>query len=319
MEDQALGQVSDRVQAFYERSPYPGIEDKLMLKNARRLSPHIEQGARVCFPGCGTGHGMVGLGVLRPDLKLHGLDLSEPSLKCADQLARKHSVQVDLRQGNYMQPLPWLDQFDAILLEGTLHHAADPKLALKNLVSHLHDKGLIYINLYGKKYHHRRFEIVEMLDLLQQGERDVDARFQLFREMMLKMSEKTLKSRLMDLSVRTVWSWLWNTYHQLRTRSSIEVSSVPWTTDFKEPNQQWADSYMNPNEKTFDICEAKELIESAGLDVVEMYSLGKVNMDDLPDTWRPITAKLDPWSQYRLMELYYPRTGSINLRAKKRS
>ena len=83
-----------------------------------------------------------------------------------------------------MQPLPWPDQFDAILLEGTLHHAADPKLALKNLVSNLKDEGLIYINLYGKKYHHRRFEIIEMLDLLQQGHRDIDMRFKLFQAML---------------------------------------------------------------------------------------------------------------------------------------
>ncbi len=100
--------------------------------------------------------------------------------------------------------------------------------------------------------------------------------------------------------------------------SARPASSVPWTAEFKEPDQLWVDQYSNPHEKTYDIWEAKELFESANLEVLEMLSLGRANVEDLPESWRPLFMQLDTWSQFRLMELYYPNTGSIGALAKKK-
>ena len=93
---------------------------------------------------------------------------------------------------------------------------------------------------------------------------------------------------------------------------------MPWTSEFNELNQLWVDQYSNPNEKTYDIWETKELFESANLEVLEMFSLGRINLEDLPELWRPQFLQLDIWTQYRLMELYYPDTGSIGALAKKK-
>ena len=99
MTRQTVDQITNQVKEFYEKNPYPGLGDKLMFKNAQRLLPYFKRPGKACFPGCGTGHGVVALGVLRPDLELYGLDLSAPSLNIAKRLAEKYHVAVNLAQG----------------------------------------------------------------------------------------------------------------------------------------------------------------------------------------------------------------------------
>ncbi len=310
-----IDQTTNRVKAFYEHNPYPGLGDQLLPKGARRLSPYFEEKGRVLYPGCGTGHGMVSMALLRPDLEVYGMDLSQPSLDIARLLAEKHGAVVEVKQGDYMKPLPWPCKFQYMILEGTLHHAADPKIALINLVSHLEHEGLIFINLYGKKYHRRRFEIVEMLDLMQ-GQANLQQRFALFKALQGEgLNRRGARYPYLDISPRLVLRWLRRTIRRFKSR---DVNSVPWTAEFKELDQLWIDQYNHPHEKTYDIWEAKELFESANLEVIKMFSLGLVAMEDLPEMWRPLLGELDTWSQFRLMELYYPNTGSISALARKK-
>lgn len=311
-----IEQTTGRVKAFYERNPYPGLGDQLVFKGAQRLSPYFETSGKILYPGCGTGHGIVSMALIRPDLQVYGLDLSEPSLDIARQLANKYGVAVEFKQGDYMKPLPWPYKFQYISLQGTLHHAADPSAALINLVDHLEQAGLIFINLYGKKYHRRRFEIVEMLDLMQQGRVDLHERFAMFKAMQHGLNGRT--ARYLDVSPRLALRWLRKNLQRFKSRGHVQASSVPWTAEFKELDQLWVDQFSNPHEKTYDIWEAKELFESANLEVLEMLSLGRANVEDLPESWRPHFMKLDTWSQFRLMELYYPNTGSIGALAKKK-
>ena len=311
-----IDETTNRVKAFYEHNPYPGLGDNLLPKGARRLSPYFEKSRKVLYPGCGTGHGMVSMALIRPDLQVYGMDLSQPSLDIARLLADKHGAIVEIKQGNYMKPLPWPCKFQYMVLEGTLHHAADPKIALINLVDHLEQNGLIFINLYGKKYHRRRFEIVEMLDLMQ-GQASLQQRFALFKALQREgLNRRGARYPYLDISPRAVLQWLRKTLRGFKRR---DVNSVPWTAEFKELDQLWIDQYNHPHEKTYDIWEAKELFESANLEVIEMFSLGLVAMQDLPEMWRPLLAELDTWDQFRLMELYYPNTGSISALAKKRT
>ena len=314
-----LDETTDRVRAFYEQNPYPGLGDKLMMGGARRISRSIQRPGRILFPGCGTGHGPVSLATIRPDLEVFGLDLSEPSLDVARKLATRHNVDAEFIQADYMKALPWPFKFPYICLQGTLHHAAEPSTALRNLVDHLEDDGLVWINLYGKKYHRRRFEIIEVLDLLQQGNVSLEQRYALFKAMQARMNQRGVKDILMDASPRMAWRWIYRSYRGLKNRLSNNADSVPWTSEFPELSPLWVDQYSNPNERTYDIWEVKDLVESANLEVVEMYSLGKVRIHDLPGLWRPLFDKLDVWTQRRVTELYPPNTGSVNLLARKRS
>jgi SAM-dependent methyltransferase len=155
-----LDEITGKVKQFYEAHPYPGLDEKLMLKGAKRLSRYFDRPGKILYPGCGTGHGVVSMAKIRPDLEAFGVDLSEPSLELAALLA---------------------------------------------------------------------------------------------------------------------------------------------------------------NEQTFDIWDAKNLLESADLEVVDMLSLGRVNIEDLPESWIPFFNKLDNWNKRRVMELYYPQTGSLGIVARKRS
>ena len=111
-----IEQVTERVEVFYENNPYPGLSDKLMPGGVRRESSYMEKSRKILYPGCGTGHGVVSMAVARPDLQYYGLDLSEPSLNIARQLAKKHGVVVEFKQGAYVKPLPWPFRFQYLIL-----------------------------------------------------------------------------------------------------------------------------------------------------------------------------------------------------------
>mgnify|MGYP006095757685 CR=1 FL=1 len=314
--------ISESVKKFYEQNPYPGLDDKLMMDSAKKLSTYFNKPGKILFPGCGTGHGMVALAKLRPDLKCFGVDLSKPSLDIAKKLAEKHNVNISLEQGNYMDPLPWKEKFQFITLQGTLHHTAEPSKALSNLLNYLDFDGLIHINLYGKKYHRRRFEIIEILDLLQNNDKsNIHERFELFQAMQKKLKKnRSVKNLIMDFSLRDIWHIVQPAYHLIKSSLTKSTTSVPWHYDFKECDQLWIDQYSNPNEFTYDIFDTKKLLESVDLEIFEMLSLGKINRADLPSdsNWQRLFDELSDWNKHRLMELYYPNTTSINLIAKKK-
>jgi cyclopropane fatty-acyl-phospholipid synthase-like methyltransferase len=311
--------ISQKVKSFYEQNPYPGLNDNLMMDSAKRLSPYFNKPGKILFPGCGTGHGIVALAKLRPDLKCYGLDLSNPSLEIARKLAKKYKVDITLEQGNYMEPLPWDEKFQFITLQGTLHHTAEPSLALSNLLNYLDNDGYVHIHLYGKKYHRRRFEIIELLDILQdKNSSDLHERFELFQAMQSRLKEKNLKGYIMDFSLRYVWHTALHSYRRIKTSITKSTSSVPWHYDFKECDQLWIDQYSNPNELTYDILDTKELLESVNLEVVEMLSLGKIMKSKMPSNskWHSLFNELSEWDKYRVMELFHPKALSVNLIAK---
>lgn len=311
-------QITENIKNFYENNPYPGLGEKLIIDKNIKLSKIFRKSGKILFPGCGTGHGLIGMAKIRPDLEYYGMDLSKPSLTIASQLAKKYKVEIDFKQGNYMEKLPWKIKFQYITLQGTLHHAADPKVALKNLVQYLHDDGLIHINLYGKKYHNRRFEIIEMLDLLMEGETgNLNERFKLFRSFYKKNQVKSISDSIMDFSLRTIWHSCLKFYKFFFYKINNTSGPVPWHVNFKEFNQLWVDQYCNPNEKIYNIPDVKKLLDYANLEVVEMISLGKVELDILPIEWKKRFTKLNQWDQFRIMELYKTKTVSVNLVAKK--
>ena len=314
--------ISKKVKNFYEQNPYPGLNDKLITDSAKKLSPYFNKPGKILFPGCGTGHGIVALAKLRPDLQCYGLDLSQPSLDIAKELAEKYKVNITLEQGNYMDPLPWSEKFQFITLQGTLHHTAEPSKALSNLLNYLDNDGLIHINLYGKKYHRRRFEIIEILDLLQSDNKsDTHERFELFQAMQKRLKKgKNIKNLIMDFSLRDIWHTVRPSYYFIKSSFTRSTTSVPWHYDFKECDQLWIDQYSNPNEFTYDILETKKLLESVDLEVFEMLSLGKITRSHLPSDskWQSLFDELSEWDKYRIMELYYPKTNSVNVIAKKK-
>ncbi|MBU1248539.1 MAG: class I SAM-dependent methyltransferase [Proteobacteria bacterium] len=77
---------------------------------------------------------------LFPQWKYYGVDLSNSSLEMARQATTARGIQAELKQGSDLDPLPFDGKpFDIVCATGTVHHCADPVLAMSNLRDQMTD------------------------------------------------------------------------------------------------------------------------------------------------------------------------------------
>ena len=309
--------ITERVEKFYDKRAsvdHAQMSWKKWELVANQYASYLETPGKVLFPGCGMGEVIINLAKQKPSFEYYGIDLSKKTIEIAQQFAIEHNVRVDFKQGDYTETLPWPFKFQYIYLLDTLHHAVDSQSALNNIVHHLESKGLIYIHLYGKKCHQRRFEIIEILNILQSvtGNGDERERFDLF--VAHEKRKISLKNRIIDVSLKQMWRALYQVYIRLQHRYTKNILSPSGT--YNEFTPAWIDFYCHPNERTFDVLQTKELLTQAGLELIDILSIPK-NPTLLPESWRPLFKKLDIWSQYRLLELYSCKGQSIKLLGRK--
>lgn len=309
--------ITERVKKYYDRRASTDLTQVSLKKwklVANEFTPYLKTTGKVLFPGCGMGEVIISIAKQKPLFEYYGIDLSKNALEIARQSAIENKVNVDFKQGDYTESFPWPFKFEYIYLLDTLHHAADPQLALNNIVHYLENKGLIYIHLYGKKRHRRRFEIIEILNILQSvtGNDNLQERFDLFAAHENK--KNSFKDRIMDFSLRQMWRALLQMYLRLKHQYMKNIFSPDGT--YNEFSPVWIDFYCHPRESTFDILQTKELLTQAGLELIEIQSIS-IDPTILPESWRPLFEKLDLWSQYRLLELYDYQGPSIKLLARR--
>jgi SAM-dependent methyltransferase len=152
------GDVTERVKAFYEETPFPNYDDcdsvrSLIEKSrmglyARALDAAIPYNSTVLEVGCGTGQlsnflGIACRRVVGADLCLNSLRLAE-NFRSEQNLDRVRFVQTNLFR------LPFEpEQFDVILCNGVLHHTSDPRRGFEGLLPLLKPGGHIIIGLYN--------------------------------------------------------------------------------------------------------------------------------------------------------------------------
>lgn len=153
------GDVTERVKAFYEETPFPNYDDydsvrSLIEKSrngvyARALDKAIPYNASVLEVGCGTGQLSNFLGVACR--RVVGADLCLNSLRLAENFRREQNLErVRFVQMNLFR-LPFQrEQFDVILSNGVLHHTSDPRLGFEGLLPLLKPGGHIIIGLYNR-------------------------------------------------------------------------------------------------------------------------------------------------------------------------
>ena len=152
------GDVTERVKAFYEQTPFPNYDDHESVRSliekarnglyARALDAAIPYNASVLEVGCGTGQLTNFLGI--SCRSVIGADLCLNSLRLADTFRREHSLdRVRFVQANLFR-LPFeRQQFDVVLCNGVLHHTSDPFAGFKQLVRLVRPGGYIVIGLYN--------------------------------------------------------------------------------------------------------------------------------------------------------------------------
>jgi SAM-dependent methyltransferase len=289
----------DAIRTLYEWKPYPGLgaqpkkSDNWLLPIQDRLPRRV---LRYLDAGCGTGHSVVGMAKARPEWQYCAVDISRPSLDIAAQLARKHGVQIDFREGSYLDPLPFDGPFDLIASFGSIVVCEDPVRAVRNLLGYLAEDGIMMLWLYGREGEAPRMVTKAILDTFEPDVFRHEQRFQLYREMRRKRRRGPIDI-LLDFSLRSVLRLVRD-----RLRSDYDRKQR-FDYNYVAPDQLWADYFCLPFEHHYDVGDVKELAEAAGLDVFLLTEQGREDLDLLPDGWHERYDKLDKWSKWRLMEL----------------
>ena len=150
--------VTERVKAFYEETPFPNYDDHESVRSlieksrkglyARALDAAIPYNSTVLEVGCGTGQLTNFLGI--SCRRVIGADLCLNSLRLANGFRRKHQLdRVRFLQANLFR-LPFAPgQFDVVLCNGVLHHTSDPRGGFEGLVRLVKPGGYIVVGLYN--------------------------------------------------------------------------------------------------------------------------------------------------------------------------
>ncbi len=151
--------VTERVKAFYEQTPFPNYDDHDSLRSlldksrngvyARRLDESVPYNSAVLEVGCGTGQLTNFLGI--SNRQVIGTDLCLNSLKLGETFRKQHGLErVRFLQMNLFRPALIPGTFDVVLCNGVLHHTSDPYGGFRSLVPLLKPGGYFVVGLYNR-------------------------------------------------------------------------------------------------------------------------------------------------------------------------
>jgi len=155
----SLEDVTDKVRAFYEETPFPNYDnldtrESLQAKArrglyARLLDEQLPPGAAVLEAGCGTGQLTNFLG-MHWNRRCVGTDICLNSLRLAkgfrDRLAIRNAGFVQM---NLFRPVFPPESFDVVVTNGVLHSTTDPYGGFKSLARLVKPGGTVIIGLYN--------------------------------------------------------------------------------------------------------------------------------------------------------------------------
>ena len=139
-------------------------------------------------------------------------------------------------------------------------------------------------------------------------------RFRLYHEL-VNHERRSIFYVLRTTTLTDVWRLL---KHKKRTLYRTLNGIPQQDTKLKKLSTEFADAYCHPLEKTYNIDHVKQLADDSGLEVIEMFGLGKEILKLLPDEWKQKYSTLDKWSKWRLFELLLVRSSSVHLLGRKK-
>ena len=243
-------ETTRRVAEMYSRYPYPSQdrnEQRLTeLANLLRLfaveSRYDFRGKRVLDAGTGTGHRLIAAARAHPNTEFVAVDLCEAPLAIARAAAATAGVtNVTFKQHDLLHDTADLGRFDVVLCMGVLHHLADPAAGLARLARLAADDGLLFAYIYGVLGSAERLRRKEMIALLGgRAEGSFDAGIRMARAM------------------------------------GFATDGFGWTKNADDSASSDAlvvDSYLNVNERLFDLDGIAELIRGSGFDSFMPYGI----------------------------------------------
>lgn len=304
------------VRAMYERAPYPdlgaGLKDMSLFLGPLRAELASRQSLRYLDAGCGTGHGLVSVAKQNPSWDCYGIDLSQASLDVAAKLAERHGAKVTVERGSYLDPLPFREGFNIIAAIGTIHHAGDPVMALRNLRASLRDDGFLLMHVYGLRLDREKFDIKEMLSVFEPDLGNVERRFY-FYDALMRHKQRNWLRQLAQMPVIDIFAGAKNWVRNLLRRSIGTAWSPPFTARYDQPTAPWVDHFCHPCERAYEVPEVVELVHRSGFEIYRMLGQGKEFRQLIPAEWMSEYEKLPKEAKWRLSELLAFRGGSFRL------
>jgi SAM-dependent methyltransferase/uncharacterized protein YbaR (Trm112 family) len=157
--DEAKGDVTEVVRAFYEETPFPNYDDfdsvASLARKAREgrfaqlLDDQVPPRARILECGCGTGQLSNFLG--SANRTVFGSDLSLPSLRLGEAFRVANGLgTVQFLQMNLFRPAFRPGRFDLVISNGVLHHTSDPRAAFASIARLVRPGGYLLVGLYHR-------------------------------------------------------------------------------------------------------------------------------------------------------------------------
>jgi ubiquinone/menaquinone biosynthesis C-methylase UbiE len=295
---------------FYAANRYPGPDAIISRKWANRLKPYVSsEDFMFLDAGCGTGQYTAGMLMEFPASRCKAIDISETSLRDAQQILRREGVadRAEFKSQSFSEPLGWDEQFDIAIANGSIHHSPDPTQSLVNIARALKPGGVLGCMVYGSRSHARRYEVKEALQLL--GGSDIDELYGLYCAYKKKLSIMDRPPRSM---IRDAKNWLGRRMARLAGKEQNWSYEMP--ADHK---RNFVDEYATPIDVAFSSRDLKQMLNTAGLDLCEMFTMGRPDESILPPTWVDPWRRLDEWDRIRVCELVTPYPMSFSFAARK--
>jgi 2-polyprenyl-3-methyl-5-hydroxy-6-metoxy-1,4-benzoquinol methylase len=296
-------EILEKIRQQYETSPYPrksldespkGSYSDLFVHNfvtpfylKNQQIPKTDQ-IVILDAGCGSGWKSLMLAEANPGARIVGIDLSEESVKLAQQRLLYHGFENSEFHVLPLENLPKLGlRFDYINCDEVLYLLPDLQLGLNALRSVLNPEGIIRTNLHSKL------------------QREGFFRAQALFEFMGLMDENPG-----DLEVEVVVATMRALNDQVNLKAKI------WGPSFEQEATQTEFVLMNmllQSDKGFTIPEMFSILQAANLEFLSMVAWRRWELldlfkdpDELPALWDIGLPNLSAEERLRVFELLQP-------------
>lgn len=148
-------EVSQKVRAQYEESPYPRWRYANLHADPDK-SAEFKKPYDILIAGCGTGKQVLQDVMMYPNAKITAVDLSLSSISYAKRKIMENNIKtVEFYHGDLLDLHKLGKKFDFVMCSGVLHHMNDPEAGLASITKCLKPGGMMDIGLYSEIARHR--------------------------------------------------------------------------------------------------------------------------------------------------------------------
>jgi 2-polyprenyl-3-methyl-5-hydroxy-6-metoxy-1,4-benzoquinol methylase len=295
-------ELLEKIRQQFDSAPYPRIpledspkNDIALLYFHSLITPYYQRNQKVIDTkdkvildaGCGTGYKSLTLALANPGAKVIGVDISEESVKLAEQRLAYHGIENAEFHVCAVEDLPNLGvTFDYISCDELLYLFSSPAAALKSMGSVLKPEGIIRSNLHCAFQRASLFRAQELFKIMGLMEDNP-------REMEIEIATETMKA----------------------LRDVVLLKSRTWNSSYEgeDAEGRMLMNYLFQGDKGYTIRDMFTAFKDANLEFVKMVNWHKWNLldlfkepDNLPAYWAMSLPQVSEEDQLYLFELLHP-------------